>query len=122
MEQRRQEVRKQRIRVAQIEQSAANTGVAGSSGEFGSVSGLQTSTASNLANISMNSLSAAGISRQNQRSADAQMKGQIWGSVAQIGGMAMNLGIQGGALSGFGSSGIDGATDNMINANPNIFD
>jgi len=38
----KQKQREQRIRAAQIQQSAANTGVTGSSGEFGALGSLQT--------------------------------------------------------------------------------
>lgn len=45
---RRQQIREERVRRAQVEQSAENTGVAGSSGELGAVSGLTTQLGANI--------------------------------------------------------------------------
>lgn len=126
MEQRRQQVREQRIRTAQIQQSASNTGVAGSSGELGSIAALNTSTGSNIAFSKGATLASEGISAQNQNAADASMRGQLAGSIGQLGGSMISLGMAGGAAAGaeglFGStSKVDTDVSSMINSNPNLF-
>lgn len=48
-QERRQQIREERVRRAQILQSASNTGVAGSSGETGALGSLNTNLTNNLA-------------------------------------------------------------------------
>lgn len=91
MNQRRQQIRQQRIRAAQIEQGAANQGVSDSSGELGSLSALSTNVSNNLATLSGKSLASSGIYSATQRAANAQQAGQTAAAYGQIGGMAMNL-------------------------------
>ena len=69
---RRKGVREERIRRGRLQQISVNTGVAGSSGEIGATSALQASVGRNIAFQEQETRAAQGISRQNQRSADAQ--------------------------------------------------
>lgn len=126
MEKRRQQIREQRVRQAQIEQSAANAGSSGSSGELGAVSGTQTITGSNIAFGQSTALASQGISRQNQVAADAALDVSINQGIASLGGQAMSLGLgpMGGAskLSGGESKpSVSTQLDNKMNANPSIF-
>lgn len=122
-EQRRQAIREQRIRQAQIEQSAANVGSSGSSGELGAISGTQTVTGSNIAFGQSTALAAQGVTRQNQIAADASLEGQIAGGIAGLGSSAIGLGMQMGAGEGLFSSkpSVDSQVNNTINSNPSIF-
>lgn len=67
---RRQRARQERVRRAQIQQAASNTGVGGSSGESGALSSLSTSTSAANASSRGSALTAMGITNfQNQASA-----------------------------------------------------
>lgn len=125
MEKRRQQIREQRIRTAQIEQGAANAGVSGSSGEIGAKSGVQTVTASNIAFGTSAAKAAEGISEHNQAAAEANLQSQINQGIAGLGFNALNLGMNMGAanvLFGEGKSeGLSRQLDNKMNANPSIF-
>lgn len=93
----RQAIREERIRRARIMQASENTGVGGSSGQFGSTAALSTLTGSNVAAQRGQSRAAAGITAANQRGADAQQAGQMWGQIGQVSGAAF------GAAGGFQS-------------------
>lgn len=125
MEQRREQVRQQRIRVAQVEQSASNAGAGGSSGELGAVSGVNTITGSNIAFGQSTTLAAQGISKQNQRAADAGLSSQINQGIAGIGFSAVNLGMSMGAGQAlFGENTTDQVSrqlDNTMRSNPSLF-
>ncbi len=101
MEARRKQIREQRIRAAQIEQSASNQGVVASSGELGSISALSTNVGSNLAAMSAQSYGAAGIGAANQAAVNAQadsqqwgMYGSLFGSIGSLGGQALMAGAK----------------------------
>lgn len=81
---RRQQIREQRIRVAQVEQSAQNTGVSSSSGELGSLSALTTNAGANLASMSGQGLANQGIAQQNQNALNAQVKQGTYQSIASV--------------------------------------
>lgn len=85
---RRQQIREQRIRVAQVEQSAQNTGVTSSSGEIGSLSALSTNAGANLASMSGQGMANQGIAQQNQAALNAQVK---QGTYQAVGGFAGSL-------------------------------
>lgn len=80
-------------------QASQNTGVAGSSSQFGSVGALGTLTGANVANMQSSAAAARGIGVQNQRIASAQSEGQLWGTIGGISGSVF------GAAGGFGSLG-----------------
>ena len=71
---RRQQLREERIRRAQIEQAAANQGAGGSSGEAGAISALGSQVGSNIASISQGQLAASGISNAMSRAAGATQR------------------------------------------------
>ncbi len=96
----RQAVREERIRRARIMQASENTGVAGSSSQFGSVAALNTATGTNIANQRGAQSAARGVTAANQRISDAQSSGQMWGAVGQASGSVF------GAAGGFGQQGV----------------
>lgn len=67
---RRAQIREERIRRAQIMQSAQNMGAGGSSGEMGSISSLSASIGANLSNISRGARTADHISYFQQSAQD----------------------------------------------------
>lgn len=96
-EQRRQQIRQQRVRMAQIEQSASNVGAGGSSGELGAISGVQSTTANNLAFGQSAALAAQGISNSTQQAANYGLSAQMNQGLSNIGFSAVNLGMSMGA-------------------------
>jgi len=87
-EERRRQIREERIKRARILQSAENTGTAGSSGELGGIGSLATQLSNNIgANLGI-------IDRANQMSASAQSEASAKvnaGISSQIGQMAPGL-------------------------------
>tara|TARA_Y100001973_G_scaffold106665_1_gene186296 strand:+ start:17081 stop:17608 length:528 start_codon:yes stop_codon:yes gene_type:complete len=96
----RQAIREERIRRARIMQAAESTGVGGSSGQFGSTAALSTLTGTNVANQRGQAAAARGIGAANQRAADAQSTGQMWGAIGQVSGSVFS------AAGGFGEQGV----------------
>lgn len=84
----RQSIRENRIRRARIMQSAENTGVSGSSSQFGSTAALGTLAGANVAASRGAARASQGISSANQAQANAATKGQMWGAIGQIGSTA----------------------------------
>lgn len=83
---RRQQIREERIKRAQIEQASANTGTMDSAGALGSVGGLGSTLASNLG-FNLSQITHAGnISAFNQSAADKVGRAQLYG---QLGSLAM---------------------------------
>jgi len=91
MEARRKQIREQRIRAAQIEQSASNQGVSYSSGQLGSISALTTNVGSNLAAMSAQNYAANGIGQANQTAVNAQSSSQQWGMYGSLFGGVTSL-------------------------------
>jgi hypothetical protein len=94
-EQRRTQVRSERVRRAQILQSASNTGADESSGEAGATGSLSTQLSSNMGQIAGTAQRANNMSIFQQNAADYQSEarqsmftGQLWGQVGQIGSSA----------------------------------
>lgn len=80
----RNQVRSQRVRTAQIIQASSNSGTLGSSGEIGGTSALASQVDSNVATISRNANSQAGVAA-NQNAASGYLgNAQTWGAVGQI--------------------------------------
>jgi len=69
---RRKAIREERVRRQQIAQASVNTGVSGSSGEIGSAAALASSVGRNIAFQQQETLAAQGISKQNQKAANAK--------------------------------------------------
>lgn len=83
---RRQQIREERIKRAQIEQASANTGTMDSAGALGSVGGLGSTLASNLG-FNLSQITHAGnISAFNQSASDKMGRSQLYG---QLGSLAM---------------------------------
>lgn len=91
MDERRNQIRQQRIRTAQIEQGASNVGASMSSGELGSLSALSTNVSNNLARLSGSNLAAQGIASANQSTLNAQQDIQTAGAISSLGGSALSL-------------------------------
>lgn len=89
-QERRAQIREERIRRARIMQSSVNTGTVGSSGEAGALSSLSTQLGTNVG-MNLGQINAANnISAFNQRAADFEMSAQdnlfkanTWGQVSQ---------------------------------------
>ncbi len=79
---RRQAVREQRVRAAQIAAAAENTGVSNSSGAVGAIGALNTNLAGAFGQSFGKAQSNASINTQNQRAADAQSFGNMAGAFA----------------------------------------
>ena len=91
---RRQKIREERVRRAQILQQAENTGVSGSSGAIGAVGVLSNNLGQINANVNASADAAGAISDSNQRAADYSSKANTWNAVAglsaNVGGIAMS--------------------------------
>lgn len=83
---RRQQLREERIRRAQIEQAASNQGAGGSSGEAGAISALGSQMGANIASINQGQLAASGISNAMSRAAGATQRAQVAQGVANLSG------------------------------------
>lgn len=83
---RRQQIREERVKRAQILQSASNTGVSDSSGAAGAVGSLSTNLSSNIGTNIGRIESANRISMFEQTAADAMFMASVGNQVAGIGG------------------------------------
>lgn len=83
---RRQQVREERVRRAQVMQSAQNTGVSQSSGELGATSALGTLISSNVATQSRQQNASNGISAASQSAADNDLASAQWAGIGSIAG------------------------------------
>ena len=82
----RQQLREERIRRAQIEQASANQGAGGSSGEAGAVSALGAQVGANVASINQGQMAAEGISGAMSKAAGATQRAQVAQGVASLSG------------------------------------
>lgn len=83
---RRQQIREERVRRARIEQSSMNTGAYGSSGALGTIGGLSTQFSTNVgANLAMQAASQQ-ISIFNQQASDAQYSAQTYAGMFNLAG------------------------------------
>lgn len=81
---RRAAAKEARRRQAAVLQSSENTGVLGSSGQLGAVSGIEASFSSQVAQQQGNQLAAEGQSAANQEAADALTRAGTAAGVSQI--------------------------------------
>lgn len=81
---RRQQVREERIKRARVLQAAQNTGVAGSTGEFGAVAGLSTQLESNLGMNLGRAQRGDAISLFSQQAAEAGTSAQNLANLSQF--------------------------------------
>lgn len=119
LDQQRQQIRQQRIRTAQIQQAAANTGTSMSSSEAGSTSAIGTNAGANIATLSSRMNTANAISSDNQKAANSMASAGTWNAIGQLSGTMMNLGIQGYAAY---SKVTPAATPAKVSAVPGTFD
>lgn len=104
--QRRQAVREERIRRAQILQASETSGVAGGSGEIGSTGALGSITAGNLASSHSADRTTQRLGQLNNRVASAQQRQQTAGAIGSLSGTVFSsLGGAPALVSGFGNSG-----------------
>lgn len=111
---RRAQVREERVRRAQILQSAQNTGVSQSSGELGATSALGSLIGGNLAGMSRQQNSANAIGNLNQSAADSELKAAQWGAVSSI-----SSGIFGAAAGGLAKGGDSPNINPPVNSGQN---
>lgn len=105
---RRQQIREERVRRAQVIQASENTGVAGSSGEMGAVGNLATQLGTNIG-FNVGSIARANrISEASQNAADllgsaqnSLTKANTWGSVS---GLGMSIFSSAGGFNAFDES------------------
>lgn len=90
-ETRRQQIRQERVRRAQIEQQSENSGVSMSSGQIGSESAINTQVGANISAIQGESQAANAIGRFNQQTADANYRGQVASQIGSLGMSAASL-------------------------------
>lgn len=81
---RRAQIREERVRRAQVLQSAQNTGVSSSSGELGATSALGSLIGGNLAGMQRQQNSAGAIGALQQSAADSDLKSAQVGAVVSI--------------------------------------
>ncbi len=82
--QRRQKVRAERVRGAQIKQASSNLGVSGSSGESGAITALSTNTATSLAASAGATNTAVQLGNLNQQATRAQQVAGEHGAMANL--------------------------------------
>ena len=85
IEQRRRQIREQKVRQSQIEQSAINTGTSGSSGAGGASGALATNVMTNVSVGSGMSRTANNMSSLGQQSANLAGNSAMWQGVGQVG-------------------------------------
>lgn len=83
---RRQSIREERVRRAQVMQSAQNTGVSESSGELGATSALGTLISSNVATQSRQQNASNGIAEASQNAANSDLSSMQWSGIGSIAG------------------------------------
>jgi hypothetical protein len=111
---RRQQVREQRVKRAQIEQAAANTGVAGSSGELAGVGALSTDFAVNEGYIRQSESLGQALGASRARAGKAAVQGQVGAAIGQLGQVAGSLdGIFSGTKAAPKAGATDGTNDTM---------
>jgi hypothetical protein len=81
---RRQQIREERIRRAQILQRAESLGVGSSSGAAGSTAAVSTTTASNLATQFGEGVAVTSISQNLQKAADLETSARNWGAISDL--------------------------------------
>lgn len=84
--QRRQQVREERVKRAQITQASTNTGVSNSSGELGSLSVLGTQTGTNISNIARSTATTQAITSAQQTAVDYQTKAGNYSAIGSVAG------------------------------------
>lgn len=99
LETKRQQLRQERVRRAQIQQSSQNTGVAASSGQIGAESAINTQVGQNISNITSEQQANLAIGYYQQKASDAQVRAQSGQQFTQLAMTGLSL------YSGFGAAG-----------------
>lgn len=81
---RRAQIREERVRRASVLQASQNTGVSQSSGELGATSALGTLIGGNLAGMQRQQNTAGAIGGLQQSAANSDMTAATWGAVGQV--------------------------------------
>lgn len=98
-QERRQQIREERVRQARLLQASENTGATDSSGQIGAEGSLATQLQSNVG-FNLGALRSAGnISRFNQNAADYLEEAQMWKAVGQISQSIFSAGAASGTTS-----------------------
>lgn len=87
----RKALRDARIRRAMITNSAVQSGAEGSSGELGAISALESNTGAAIGNLTGQQIATAGISRANQKAADAESAFDRIGMFGEAAQKGLNL-------------------------------
>lgn len=87
-EERRKQIREERVRRAMIEQSSSNSGTGGGSGELGAIGGMSTGLAANLG-FNQGLLASAG--RISQYSSDAAAAADRGATARDIGNLSSSI-------------------------------
>lgn len=90
-ENRRQQIREERVRRAQVLQGSQNTGVSESSGELGATSALGTLIGSNVATQARQANSSNAISSWNQSAANSDLASQQWAGIGNVAGSVFGV-------------------------------
>lgn len=80
----RQQIREDRVRRAQILQGAENMGVSDSSGEYGAIGQIGTSTAGNIGTLNRGQVSSDAYAGWMQSAADDSMRANTWAAIGQV--------------------------------------
>lgn len=86
MQERRQQVREERIKRARVMQASENTGTSGSSGEAGAITSIGSQLGANLGFNQGMIESGRRISQYSQEAADAQGRASMFGTLAGMTG------------------------------------
>lgn len=87
----REQIRQERIRTAQIQQSAVNTGVGQSSGDIGGVSALTSQVGSNIGSMSGQIDSESSILNYRNQASSLMSQANTWGAIASLGFKGFNV-------------------------------
>ncbi|NRA52132.1 MAG: hypothetical protein HRU12_23635 [Phaeodactylibacter sp.] len=99
---RRKAVRERRVKIAQIQQAAENTGAGGSSGETASAGIITTNLGGVVSNAASRTKAIEGINAANQRAADAGVAAQGVSSQSTFATLAVAAGSLSGSFSDAG--------------------
>jgi hypothetical protein len=114
---RRQQIREERVRRASIIQASQNTGVSESSGQLGATSALGSLISGNLASTSRQANSSNAIGGHLQSATNLDAKVSTWGQIGAFSSSIFGM-AAGSAASGGGSPNINPPVDSGQNYSP----
>lgn len=86
IEQRRRQIREQKVRQSQIEQAAVNTGTSGSSGAGGAAGALATNVMTNISLGSGSARTSNNMTNLSQQSSNISSNSALWQGLGNVGG------------------------------------